>query len=250
MSKIDAVDDVIRKHLGRSDFGLPDENREMLGKFWAHLIVDADTYADLTFEASVDALALEDLRRSITQCLAGIDGLSNSTKAFLSPTFIKWRIAQLLMDKETNPFDEARKSLQFLAEWLDGLSRVRSLRTPARRGKNWRAASVAATCQIVWAEMLWERAGKVPFGETARRVGLMHLGPKGRDAIAAQDEEFNAFMKAHVPNSEKHDAPGPFGRFLEDVFAALEIVGQDGNPFPAASALRSLSQQSKQLSRK
>lgn len=87
------------------------------------------------------------------------------------------------------------------------------------------AVSVADRCREIWANEVW-------FAEDLRQDNFFD---------PASDEEFQEIIDKYSPQSQNHYRPGPFGRFVEDVFEILEIVGADGVPVKAATALKSLS---------
>lgn len=200
---------------------------------WSHLharhILIADAKGEAWFGASADVEHLERLVRAVRDVQNSLNALSISGRSgirsamFLAENYGSTEIG--------NSFDDAPRILGILgAAAEETLVRHRRL-TPSRKGRNWRAAAVAEVCRIVWAQEKWAAAG-----EEERRGYRTYVNKKcgGETSFAG----WQAFIRDHVPHSEKSDAPGPFGRFLEDVMLALGITGREGASVSASSALR------------
>lgn len=107
-------------------------------------------------------------------------------------------------------------------DWMT--ERVRKLRSwseyrrVASKKRNWLAMSLTFECQIIWGTEKWiERNGLPPRD-------FSHI-----DAALAMS-----------PKTQNHTRPGPFGRFVEDVFEVLEVRSRSGAVVSAASALDAL----------
>lgn len=246
MTIVEAVDAVILKHLGICQFGT-----DLRPSYWAGMVVEADANDTLLFGVSEDALALETLLRNTRSTLKGVKSLTMATKGFKPRMHTAWVVRNMIAGQERDVFNEAEQALLNLEAWIEGIVEHDTFRTQAKKSRNWRAASVAHMCRIVWAAAHWELSSRPlpkqrlnalawPFGETEEDDQLTK-----RLRI-----EYSTYLADYAPKSEKYDAPGPFGRFLEEVFLTLGILGKDGNAFPAASALRSLADAGKQFQQK
>lgn len=94
---------------------------------------------------------------------------------------------------------------------------------PANKKRNWMAAAIAGECRLVWAQ---------ENREIESPEWLAHLRRKG-----SHDNS-----KQHIFDfapSQHQDTPGPFGRFLNDVLAELNILNRAGEAVSGAVALRS-----------
>ena len=94
---------------------------------------------------------------------------------------------------------------------------------------SWEALSVADQCRILWAES----------AHMLRCFSQSSL-EDNTDYSYLYKDGYHAYLENYAPISQKYDAPGPFGRFLQDVFEAMEIRGDDGCAYSAHSALRAL----------
>lgn len=194
-------------------------------------IVYADDRATVTFGVSIDSELLTQIRSQILELQRSFALLSKEGKTFI-PSSHAVQIIESAMKghREPHPMDTAQNSLRDLVDWLDEMLRYPEFKKQAGRKRNWRAASVAKTCKRVWA-----------LGQFNLRNGVTGI---------SHGKLTNDQLETLLPNTEKYDAPGPFGRFLEDVNLALDILDKNREPFSAASALRSLAQASKQESEK
>lgn len=214
--RLAAVASVISKHMD-DVFG------EDLA-FVASLVLYAENSPTITFGVSWDSHLFESIKRQARDLVRSLDMISLEGQTFIPQTRTMQMIQQAMSGAPLppSPIENAQSALRELETWIDEAQCHPELKKQARKGRNWRAASVAATCQRVWAA-----AKSRPLKAPGERI------LSGIDTLS---------MGAAAPSYEKHDSPGPFGRFLEDVNAALGILDKDGHPFPAASALRSLKQ--------
>lgn len=198
----------------------------------ASQILHAENMATVSFGVSTDADLISQIQVQIRDLQRSFALLSREGTTFIPTGRAIQIIAQTMRQRpmEPHPVDAAKNSLLDLSSWLDEMLRHPEFKKQATRKRNWRAASVARACRRVWA------------------VGHLNLrdGTTGGNHYSLTHGQLEALS----PSSEKHDAPGPFGRFLEDVNLALDILDKHGEPFSAASALRSLAQASKQESKK
>lgn len=97
--------------------------------------------------------------------------------------------------------------------------------TPPSR-HNVQAANIAETARWVWALEDWVSSGQ---------------------SLEVKDgPNFDRHLRDHAPRTQQHYRPGPFGRFLEDIFAALGILARDGSEVTAATALDALTNRDRQ----
>jgi hypothetical protein len=246
MTIIEHLNKVLLKHLGTNCFGPVLSCGVETHNYWARLLLDADLNDTLFFGKSVDAEKLEVAQRSVRNLTQQLVSLSYATKHFTPMAFSSWRIRNMLERKSRNPFTEAIDALVLLESWLTETRKSDTFKQKATPKRNWRAASVAHCCRVIWGHFHWEKAGNP-------RVVLNALAfpadwtDAQRLAEINRAEEFDLFIEDFAPRSEKLDCPGPFGRFLEDVLAVLGIEGREGKPFSAHSALRSLAHAREQM---
>lgn len=237
MTIVEAVDAVIVRHLGTSRF--PPADVPELSGFWARSLIDASLNETLSFGLAADALAIEKLRRDVIAVLQGIETLSASTTRFTPTSRSRQAIVSALMGKEPGSiYQEASLNLHVLLDWVTEVGKAPAFRRQAKGGRNWRAASVAMSCRNLWGFAQWHILGKPSPSDDF----LAQIATIGVDQAEFLQQEKAKFILNCAPRTEKHDAPGPFGRFLEDVLETLGIVGRDGHRLSAHSALRALSQ--------
>lgn len=242
MTIVEALDEVIKAHFGRSDFGLQVDHQ-----YWAKMILNADLNDTMAFGRSHDAIAIEELRRAVRDVFQRIEKLSYATKQFKPKAHAAWLIREMIQGRKRDVFDEASLALSNLEHWLNGIADHRTFKRQATKKRNWRAASVVQACRIVWAAAKWEEQGR-PLPQPFNALATWHLGAGAKTSVASEAlrQEYSDFLIAFAPTSAKDAEPGPFGRFAEDIFQTLGILGKDGRPFPAASALRSRVQAGRQ----
>lgn len=238
MTILEALDEVMRKHFGTPDFGVAKSMPEN-SHFWAHIVLEADLKEDTGFGVSRDVVRLEELQRAAFQCIAAMDALSTGTRRYSPKSrtleFISMRLQG---HAEAAVFGDARAALMALSDWVSELRREDTFRHPAHGGRNWRAVSIARTCREIWGHGQWERQAHESLPLNALSDAAAHIGEAEYRRLAEAKAEF---IRNCAPLAEKMDKPGPFGRFLEDVFEVLGVVGRNGERFSAHSALRSLS---------
>jgi hypothetical protein len=233
----EALERVIIKHFGTATF--PPADTPDLSGFWAQTVIDANENSTLTFGESSDADAVAGLRHDVLCVLRGLDALSLSTLNFTPRTRTKEVIAGILLGKEPGAiYRDTSVALHALLGWLNDLAKEPAFRRQAKGGRNWRAASVAVACRNLWGFGQWHIQGH-PDPHSRLRLAKSDLELAEAQRLASAKV---TFVMNCAPRSEKYDAPGPFGRFLEEVFEVLEIRGRDGSIVSAHSALRALSQ--------
>jgi hypothetical protein len=245
VTTIEHLNAVLLKHLGTNCFGPARSDGVEIPKYWASLLLDADLNDTHFFGRSVDSEKLEDVHRTVRDLTQQLDSLSYATKNYTPRAFSTWRIRNMLEGKRRNPFSEAIEALVLLELWIAETRKSETFKTKATPKRNWRAASVANFCRMIWGFAHWESQGNSRVITNALAFPADWTAAQAA-AELQRIEEFNRFVQEFAPRAEKLDAPGPFGRFLEDVLAALGIEGRDGKAFSAHSALRSLAQASEQ----
>lgn len=106
----------------------------------------------------------------------------------------------------------------------------------ASRKRDWCSAALAKTARRIWAEEKW-LADPDRYGPPVINALAEFLLPEhDREAHRIRRQMYEDHLRDFAPRSEKQYAPGPFGRFLEEV---LNLYGRDTS---AASALRSMRQ--------
>jgi hypothetical protein len=213
-----AVEAVVLLHLGSLPGYLSWSNEfSSLEEFWARHLVYADVNALRVFGVFGDIEAIQEIARMARSLRGALERLSPSAQRGIE------------LAKGTSPGPHGYKpvlgSTKADLEWLTEnvnryLEDTKSL-TRASRKRNWRAASVARDARKVWAAAHWP------------------LGPRP-DIGSELSERYNRHLEEYAPRSAALGAPGPFGRFLEDVNAALEICTTSGDPISARTALDSL----------
>lgn len=241
IDRVAAIDAIIVKHLGRSDFA------DAAGIFvWANLILDAARDSSLFFGKAPDSEVVADLLRASRQTRLAISKLSESTRAKVMSNTEIWRLVSGKGDYDL--VAAAESILTQLEDVVGDLSKSRPYRVKATKSRNWEAAAVAGVCGIIWGTALLERAGgRLPASSRPNWI-FARTENVGEVEVARLQRQFYDQARELTPTSEKHYKPGPFGRFIEDIFEAIGVIGKDGNPFPAASALRSLKEAGKQFS--
>ncbi|MDM7970706.1 MAG: hypothetical protein QUV10_13910 [Paracoccaceae bacterium] len=127
---------------------------------------------------------------------------------------------------------------EILFDAAKAMERKRKAGLKASKKRNWQAAALAKVARQIWAEEEWDSKPET-YGRAYNRLAD-YVEPEVRNALA-----FNMNYEKHreefAPRTEKLDALGPFGRFLDGV---LKCFGCKISP---ASALRSLSDAQKAL---
>ena len=167
MTEVEKLNEVIIKHLGTANFGNDDTPM-----YWARLLIEADVNAPLYFGCSSDSVLLEQLRRTAKNALHEIEQLSEATKRFRPKAYAAWHIRNMLAGKERDVFDEAHLAMSNLEQWILSIREHTTFKQQAKKSRNWRAASVAGTCRILWAAAKWE----LMAGSRQEFRSLMALG--------------------------------------------------------------------------
>lgn len=206
----------------------------------ATLLLWASIQGERWFHASFDAEPLGRLARALREAQIAIQDLSPSVQSRLS-----WALALYNSSKSVEAMAGSIKAADVIRRLQDATQLasddVRARPRPGR-GRNWRAAAVADACRTVWAFEKWVEEER-SISDTTTLEDAAGVG----DVPQATWEEY---LKKSAPSYAKDGDPGPFGKLLEDVIAALRIVGRDGEPVSAASALRARKQGRAQLEQK
>jgi hypothetical protein len=103
------------------------------------------------------------------------------------------------------------------------------------RKQNWALISLTRMARRVWAAGNRvadpEKLGRAY--KNSAHILLWRLDPSSGPAL-----EYETFLENFAPISQKPDAPGPFGRFFEEILVALAIQNRNGGRMTASSALR------------
>lgn len=205
----------------------------------ARLMLWASEQGERWFDASFDAEPLERLTRGLSEAQNALKDLSFSTERGVSwPLLVN---ARLNSGGLTAGSGKAADTIRLLQQSTKRISDDVRKRSRPGRGRNWRAAAVADACRSVWAIEKWvENRGQ----STAAINSALAEKDGNRSA------EWKQYLETSAPSFEKNGAPGPFGRFLEDIIRTLEILGKSGEPVSAAHALRACFQARTQFPRK
>lgn len=127
---------------------------------------------------------------------------------------------------------------EVLFEAAKAMEKKRKAGIKASKKRNWQAAALAKVARQIWAEEEWNSKPET-YGVAYNRLAN-HLEPDVKNALSF-NLDYEKHKEEFAPRTEKLDALGPFGRFLDDV---LDCFGCKISP---ASALRSLSDAQKAL---
>ncbi len=234
-----ALDAVISNNFGRSNFG---QSRQPHA--WAKVLLDSAINGPLHFGLTEDLVKVEDLIRTLRRADELIAGLSPGTREIIVNHSKIWQM--VARPNGPNLLVSSHSEIRRLLDVLEDVSGRRLPKRLAGLARNWRAAAVAGSCRIVWAAAKWESDGKTTPPLPVPQSLFWKVSQDFPVNDAWLEAEYSKFIALAAPTTEKHDAPGPFGRFIEDVFRVLGILGKNGEPFPAASALRAWRSASKQ----
>lgn len=219
-------------------------NKEQRSARWARDLLWADIHCDERFGVSRDKETLEEVVRAAKKLQEALRRISWSTQEAVD--------TEALMQSDPShwplwrPGDPSVLQDAFDTSERLGKAAGKVLKSHGRRrdvGKtNWRAASVVGECRRIWGEEEF-RASGAPMGNAL----LLYSGDP---VLAAEYQTYVDQVESEAPTSQKHNVPGPFGRFVEDIFQALGIIDKEGNPFPVASALRAWKHAGQQKSAK
>lgn len=231
---VDAIAQVIRKHIPKE--GIPIVGEYTWDGAYAQAVLSADLRATHNFGHSNDSGKLKELEASIRRSAFLLRDLEYITKKDIDNELAIFHrdseeftaFASLLFD-----LDVAMKSVAYL--------RKREVYSKSTNAKpNWRAISVAKTCRKIWAECEW-RAKPETYGPAPLNALIaISLSNDEKKKWDDQRKKYQCFLETFAPRTQNHSRPGPFGRFLEDIFECLGIVAQDGAAVTAATALDAL----------
>lgn len=198
----------------------PHEFGERRADRYASDIAYADRDREQIFDQSVDAVAIEKLRKHLTLANRALSGLTPGTHSWLN-CMIGGGVLRRPNSDAASDFSE---SLDLITRRLAAMQAVGPFAEKASAKRNWHAVAVTHNCREAWGQEAWIAKNGLP--------------------PPIQSVEYETFLDeadALAPSTQHHLRPGPFGRFLEDVFAVLEIKGSGGASLSAATALDSLS---------
>ena len=224
---------LIEKHLPTSSrMGFGSDRKSEL---WSDLLIQACVAPTDSFgvAAAGELEKIEHLRRAAAELQRAIVALQAGTMHSLNS-------ANWLKSEPQKPLSHEAYLWAYLIEEAakTECQRLTSLPSGGRK-RNWRAASVAGACREIWGAENWvanpERYGSNPL------ANMLYPFATNEEFTAAykRHEVYRQHLETFAPVAEKHDAPGPFGRFLRDVLGALNIVSESGEPVSAQVALRS-----------
>lgn len=233
-TKVDALAQIIRNHIPRE--GIPIVGGHSFATFYAQRILFSYQFATRSFGHSNDSGKLKELEASIRRTKFLLGDLEHITKKDLD--------IQLAISREESEEFEAIISLFVdlqMAMRSVAYLRKREIYSKSTNAKpNWRAISVAKTCRKIWAECEW-RAKPETYGPAPLNALIASsLGNDEKKKWDDQLREYQCFLDDFAPRTQNHNRPGPFGRFLEDIFECLEVVARDGDAVTAATALDAL----------
>ncbi|SPJ31472.1 hypothetical protein [Falsiruegeria mediterranea] len=197
------------------------------------------------FGVSHDVEEIEQLRRHLSAIQQVASSLSPSTVQDICHA--DWyrglpygEFPNLKDLKYSSILPEVLVHIEQLSLALNELEKNPTSKQRAGKKRNWRAIAVVAKCQKIWSEehVLEE------FRNSGRNPGRLYpmIWHEDYEEQVKGRREFDEAVSLLKPKSAHNDAPGPFGRFVEDVFEVLGITGPRGEPVRAASALRSLAE--------
>lgn len=236
---VSVLADVIEKHLPstsratqRGSAYTPQSEEHASG-----LITTLLTNAEV-FGASHDIEALDDLFRSLINTQKQLKRISFPARQSINSLGSIWA-----QSSDYVLIDSFRESVENMAEAVDMARSARKNLKPASAKRNWEAAAIAGACRGIWgAEKFFatnDDTDDFLLNLNAFSIEISGISVERRQRLFAQRAEFTEMVKEFAPKAEKHDQPGPFGRFLEDVLSVLIVNGKNDETITAASALRS-----------
>lgn len=231
----DEVKQVVHRHLTGCSTPIPG-----LGS-WCDLYAERIIYADIddthAFGASRDANNIKELHKTIKRATFLISELESTTIRHFNSHL------GLISEGDFEGYSPLMDLLFELSKADTALTSVRessSYSSLPSSKPNWRAIGVAKCCRVIWAEHA-RRSNPEKYGtEPINQLLTLSFTEDDRDNWSERREEYNRFIETHAPTSQNHNRPGEFGRFLEDIFQTLGILGKDGGPVKAATALDAL----------
>lgn len=169
-----------------------------------------------------------------------IRSMEPSTNISLAIAYIE---EPYIQSGEHKPFDEIEGRVL-----NDVLCELEHLRLAARRlflkterkaalgnRVNLPAAAVFMLCCKIWASEKWYCQH-----EGLKRDQLLRYFFAYEPTNLNLETAFRSFVDRVIPKAIHHTRPGPFGRFVEDVFEVTPVIGRQGKPVSAATAMASL----------
>lgn len=214
--ELPAIKEVIFKHLPMSHHKASEVNGNLFTRadFYASGISGALDYRAYLGGLGWDAVEMENLVRSLNQSLASMERMHRKTigifRWFDDAESCKKRVkmnGHNFFEMVEEARDMAAQAQKFLGNLPSGSQK-----------RNWEAVSLVKECRNVWAEEHW-----------AMMNGEWGEGPS-----------YESFIEEFPPKTQNHYRPGPFGRFVEDIFELCHVLSETGATVSAATALESL----------
>ena len=243
MTIIEQLTNVVLRRLPRS--GRLIWERMPRCEYYANRISWADTDDAHAFGESKDAQTIKELEKSLSRTAFKIQELGLTSKRYLSSNLGVFSQS----DEELGDFEAL---IDFMVKLKLARTAVKIMRaqskfqnTPSLK-PNWRAMSVAKVCREIWAEEEWTSNEK-KYGPEPLNEMLVWSRPDDERVLW---KKWRAIYDDHIenfaPRYQKHNSPGAFGRFLEEIFETLGILAKDGAAVTAATALDALRNQKRQ----
>ncbi|WP_297778640.1 hypothetical protein [uncultured Roseovarius sp.] len=105
----------------------------------------------------------------------------------------------------------------------------------AKGNRDWAMAATAGTCREIWAREAW-RVEPDRYGSVPNQNALTEGYHTNENLSALKRYKFH--LQNFAIKTEKLHAPGPLGRFIEDILSVSRVF-EDGKVPSAQSALRS-----------
>ncbi|MEV8468819.1 hypothetical protein AB0T83_18850 [Fluviibacterium sp. DFM31] len=197
-------------------------------EFQAFKLDESFRYPLVGFGLGPDEESWKRLRRASVELKRALVALGNDGMRELNWTSPAW------WDKEKPLANEAYLVADLVREGASEMMEKRRAGVKASKKRDWCAAALAKTARSIWAEEAWH-ADWDEYGPAYINILHVYTLPE-REWETAKEQmlKYDQHLREFAPKAEKHDAPGPFGRFLEEILALY------GRNISAASALRSM----------
>ncbi|MCA0943377.1 hypothetical protein LCM08_00470 [Salipiger pacificus] len=228
----EALMGVIEKHLpsSRGPNGAGNSRSDMYSRF----LVMADVHDSASFGVSHDVEGLEDLERFLSRAMAVVKELSPVGRTRLNSE-LGWYYPE-----NDCPLADLVLAMDIGKRGVANLRKRELFRKKASKRRNWRAASVADEARRVWGLEEFNANPELYGGPIKNELQILTLPSETATVERNRLRKYEEFVENYAPTSDNHYRPGPFGRFLEDVFETLGIVTDEGGAVTAATALDAL----------
>jgi hypothetical protein len=189
----------------------------------------------------MDSENIQSIHKQMKRLIADIMDLAPASKTQLNARMNLFNP----QDDELGSLTDILVNLGLAEKAIEDLRKMQAYNSKPSSKPNWQAMAIAKCCRQIWAENEWE-SDTDKYGPPPMNSWLA-IGLPSVEKCLWQEHQatYETFLEKHAPISQHHDRPGPFGRFLEDVFECLGIFGRDGGPVTAATALDALGRQEK-----